>query len=129
MERWEFKPLESIGNIKFGMARSELHQLLKVKCTEFKKSKFSKNTADDYGGFHVFYTYDDRVDAVEIYEGIKIILDGKQIFPVKAVDIEKLLPGIEKDGSDYTHISKSIGLQVGADRAESILLGAKGYYE
>lgn len=129
MDRWELKPLMSVGTIKFGMARDEVQNLLKEKCTEFKKSKFSKNTADDYGRFHVFYTPDNKVDAVEIFEGIEIVLNGDVIFPIKTGDIEKLIPGIVKDGDSYTHVSQSIGFEADSTRAQSILVGSKGYYE
>ena len=69
MDKWEIKPLISVGPIKFGMSRKDLHDLFEEKCKEFKKTKYSKNTTDDYGRFHVYYTQDDLVDAVDIFEG------------------------------------------------------------
>lgn len=128
MERWELKPLESIGCIRFGMDRKEVHDLFEYKCTEFKKSKFSKNTSDDYKTFHVFYTADDKVDAVEVFEGVEILLESKLIFPIKTKDIESVITGIEKDGQSYTHVAKSIGIEAGGDDAESILVGSRGYF-
>ena len=129
MDKWEVNPLVSVGKIKFGMNRSAVHHLFQEKCKEFKKSKFSNNTSDDYGKFHVFYTPDNLVEAVEFFEGIELILNGKVIFPIKISDIESLIPGFVKDGSSYTHIEKSIGIEVGATKAESILIGNEGYYE
>ena len=95
MDKWEFKPLESIGCIKFGMDRDEVHRLLGAECVEFKKNKFSKNTSDDYKKFHIFY---------------------------------KLIPHIEKEGNYYTQAGKSIGIEINSGKAESILVGAKGYF-
>ena len=129
MEKWVIKPLESVGKIKFEMNREEVHNLFNEKCTAFKKTKYSKNTADDYGRFHVFYTEDDKVEAVEIFEGIELMLDGEVLFPLKACDIEKRLPGIEHEGDYYTQVGKSIGIEVEDGDCVSILAGIKGYYE
>lgn len=129
MEKWELVPNISIGKIYFGMSRDKVHKLFDAECKEFKKSKFSKNTSDDYGKFHIFYTSDDKVDAVEIFENIKISLNGKEIFPIKTSDIEKNIPGIFNEDGTYTHKEYSIGLESNGDNVESILLGAKGYYD
>lgn len=128
MDKWEVNPLVSVGIIKFGMSRDAVHGLFEEKCKEFKKSKFSKNTSDDYGMFHIYYTPDDMVEAVEFFEGIELTLNGKVIFPIKTSDIESAIPGIKKDGNSYTHIEKSIGIEAEATKAESILIGDKGYY-
>lgn len=129
MDKWKFKPLESVGAIKFGMKRDDVHKLFEEKCTVFRKSKFSKNTTDDYGKFHVFYTADDMVEAVEIFEGIEITMDGDVIFPIKTSEIEKNIQGIVKEDGSYIHIEKSIGIGTDSINAESILVGVKGYYE
>ena len=129
MERWELIPLKSIGKIEFGMDRDEVHRLLGDNYTEFKKSKFSKNTTDDYGKFHVFYTRNNKVDAVEFFEGIEIVLDGKVIFPIVSDKIESSILGIVREGDSFTHAKKAIGLEVEAGKAESILVGSEGYFE
>ena len=36
MDKWEIKPLISVGPIKFGMSRKDLHDLFEEKCKEFK---------------------------------------------------------------------------------------------
>ena len=128
MDKWEITPLVSVGRIKFGMSREDVHSLFGEKYKEFKKTKYSKNTTDDYGKFHVFYTVDNMVDAVEIFDDIELTMNGNVIFPIKVNQIEKSIPGIEKDGNSYTHIDNSIGIEVGGETAESILIGAKGYY-
>jgi hypothetical protein len=120
--------LESIGCIKFGMDRDEVHRLLGAECVEFKKNKFSKNTSDDYKKFHIFYTPDNKVDALEFFDDVEIIMEGKVIFPIHSAEIEKLIPHIEKEGNYYTQAGKSIGIEVNSGKAESILVGAKGYF-
>ena len=41
MYKWELKPCESIGPIKFGMDRSAVRKIIEIKCVEFQKSKYS----------------------------------------------------------------------------------------
>lgn len=129
MDKWEVKPLESVGKIKFGMARDDVHKVFGEKCTEFKKTKYSRNTTDNYGKFHVFYTPDNKVDAVEIFEGIEVVLDNCVIFPIEKREIEILLQGLIKEGNSFVHTGKSIGIETDGTKAESILIGSKGYYE
>lgn len=129
MEKWKFVPNVSIGSIFFGMSRNEVHNLFDISYKEFKKTKFSKNTTDDYGKFHIYYTADNKVDAVEIFEDIEISMDGEIIFPIKISDIESRLLGIIYEDGYYTHKEHSIGIEGNGVDAESILLGSKGYYD
>ena len=129
MERWILKPLKSVGIIRFGMSRDDVHQALDKDYTEFTKNRFSENTSDNYDSFHVYYTRDNKVEAVEFFEGNEIVLDGTIIFPIKADTIDKVLLDIEREGNSYTHVEKSIGYEVNDDVAESILVGEAGYYD
>lgn len=129
MNRWELKPLVSVGQIEFGKEREKVRQLFSGKYREFKKSKFSKNTADDYGNFHVFYTVDNKVEAVEIFENIEIILDGEIIFPVSISKTKEVLSGLKEEEGSFIHLEASIGIYAPSGEAESILVGSKGYYE
>ena len=128
MDKWEVIPLVSVGPIKMGMTRDDVHGLFKEKCKEFKKTKYSKNTTDDYGKFHVYYTSDNLVEAVEIFEGIELSLYNNVIFPIKVCEIENKISGIEKNESSYIHKAKSIAIETGEEMAESILVGAEAYF-
>ena len=52
-------PLQEVNGVKFGMHRNEVRAIL-GEAREFKKSKFSKNTTDDFGYCHVFYDTDNQ---------------------------------------------------------------------
>ena len=129
MDRWELKPLQSIGDIRFGMSRDEVHGLFHCECKEFKKTKFSVNTTDDYGNFHVFYDADNKVEAVEIFEGIEVILNNTVVFPVETREILTRLPGTVQEEKYFTNIELSIGLEVTDENADNFLAGRAGYYE
>ncbi|WP_139355512.1 hypothetical protein [Oribacterium sp. C9] len=110
------------------MPRDDVHGLFKEKWTEFKKTKYSKNTTDNYGKFHVYYTPDNLVEAVEIFEGIELSLYNNIIFPIKVCEIENRISGIEKNGLSYIHKAKSIGIEANKEVAENILVGAEDYF-
>ena len=129
MDKWELKPLVSIGKIKFGMKREDVHKLFIETCKAFKKTKFSKNTTDDYGKFHVFYDVEDNVEAVEIFENIEIVFEGRRIFPEYIENVKNRFMGMEQDGDDYIDIKLSIGISAPSGKIESIIVGNKGYYE
>jgi hypothetical protein len=128
--RCELKVLHSVGPIKFGMSREKVRKLFDNKYKEFKKTKNSKNMTDDFGGkFHVYYSENDKVEAVEIFENVQVILDDKVIFPISISKIKESIPGIEKtDNSSYTNKEKSIGLAIDGNKVVSILLGNKNYF-
>ena len=67
-------------------------------------------------------------EAVEIFEGIEVLLNGKKIYPVKANEIEALT-GCVKDEDGYMCVEKSIGFYAPDEKVESILVGEQGYYE
>ena len=90
------KPLERVGSVYFGMNREEVRNIL-GDYKEFKKSKFSKNTADDFETCHVFYDLDNNCEAIELFSNINIKIDEDTILPTKFNEIFKLLEKIDED--------------------------------
>lgn len=127
MAIWEVKPTESVGKVRFGSDRKEVREILGNSYQEFKKSRFSKNTTDDYGDFHVFYDVDNKCEAIEIFENIELKIDKMTIFP-GTMSIIELIGGFDYDGYCYINKEKSIGLSCHEEKIDSILLGKKNYY-
>ncbi len=128
MEKWRLRPLVSIGPIKFGMDRAKVREQFPGKYTEFKKNKFSKNTTDVFGSVHVYYSPENCVEAVEIFGGVEVELDGKIIFPSELKYLRTAIPDLTMDGDIYMQINKSIGVYAPNESVESVLAGCKGYY-
>ena len=124
--------LKNVGNIEFGMLRDQVRNLL-GECREFKKSKFSSYTTDDFGYCHVYYTEDNRCEAVEIFNEVIVRIDNQVIFPLNFLStcqILKELDGEVQIEKEYcTSIKQSIGVYAPEGKAESILFGSKGYYQ
>lgn len=122
------EPLKGIDGILFGIDRGEVRKYFGNNFEEFKKSKFSKNTTDDYGYCHIFYDEDNKFEAIEFFDEVTIIIDDIIVFPNRIEVIKKVSDDFEKDEESYISKEKSIGIYAPNNRMESILLGIKGYY-
>lgn len=129
MFKWTAIPLEEINGVKFGMPRSEVRGILGGEYREFKKGKFSKNTTDDFGVCHVFYTPDDRCEAVEVFDECEVYVNGKLLFPLDISSVKKLIDDLEEDTGSYISKKLSIGIYAPEGTPESILFGEAGYYD
>lgn len=125
-------PLKSVGDISFGMSRSKVREVL-GEYREFKKSKFSSNTTDDFKSCHVYYNKNNECEAVEFFQDVIIKVENEIVFPnefEKICDILKRLDSdieIEEDGC--TSIKYSIGAYASIGKVEGILFGCEGYYK
>lgn len=128
MAKIDANPLKEVCGVKFGMKREVVRKLLGTS-KEFKKSKISKNTTDDFGYCHVFYNINDEFEAIEIFEESEVSIDGTVVFPASIETAKNVLGEfLEEDGS-YINKSKSIGIYAPSGKMESILFGNTGYYE
>lgn len=84
---FEIIPVEKVGEICFGMSRADVRGILGAPLSEFRKTRRSANTTDDYGNFHVFYDVDDTCEAVELFGGCTACLRGKSCFPKQGLPL------------------------------------------
>ena len=101
------KLLVEVGGVKFGMKRSEVRKIF-GEATEFKKSKFSKNTTDDFGFCHVYYNQYNECEAIEIFYNIEVEVDNKIIFPTSLDNAKKVLVNLIKDEECYIDKKNSV---------------------
>ena len=90
MDNWIVIPMKKVNDIEFGMERSEVRKKFTIPAKEFKKSKFSKRTTDDFGSCHVYYDKNDKCEAVEIFDDVMVYINDKKIFPTTVVLITKI---------------------------------------
>lgn len=127
MDRLIAKPNTEVNGVKFGTLRSEVRKVFE-QAAEFKKTKYSRNTTDDFGFCHVFYDEEDRCEAFEIFN-CEVQVDDTVIFP-GTIKTAKIVLGtfVEECGS-WINKEKSIGIYAPNGNIESILFGKSGYYE
>jgi len=133
MSKFEIIPYNKVGNITFQLTRDAVRKIL-GEFKEFKKSKSSKKTADDFKFCHVFYDKDDKVEAVEFFEENELVYEEKNLF---SMSYNELMQLVKEKRFDYKEdgpgvIIEDLGIAActpGKRRIESILVYRKGYYE
>jgi hypothetical protein len=124
-------PYTGVGQIKFGDSRNTIRQLFGG-FTEFKKSKFSKNTTDDFRFCHVFYDENNNVSAIEFFDDTELEYNDTNLF---SMGFNELLQYVKKNSLSYTEDDagmtiNDLGISVYAPdkaRIETILVFKKGY--
>lgn len=128
MVNWNVQPRNDINGIKFGMTRETVRKILSIGVKEFKKSKYSKMTTDDFGICHVFYNAHDECEAVEIFDDVTVTVNGKIVFPKEISAAKEIFPDLEEENDSYISKSGSVGIYAPNGKMESILFGAEKYY-
>ena len=130
-ESWTLVPNERIGELIFGTERKEIHRILGKQRGVFRKSCFSKNTTDDYTDYHVYYSKKDTMEAVEIFSGIEVSLNGRRLFPGTIEQAKTILTDLEYDSGSYISRTNSVGLYAPNDKGiiEAVLVACKSYYK
>ena len=70
---------KSVNGLPFDSSRQKVHQTFGKPIKSFRKSSLSKSYTDDYGVFHVYYTPDNQMEAVEFFSGAELELFGKTL--------------------------------------------------
>jgi len=131
MRIFEIKAYDQVGLVKFGMERMIVREIL-GDFKEFKKTKASINTTDDFTDCHVFYNKKNLCEAIEIFNEAKALIDGTDLLKLSYEDFKELLLKYDSDLkiSDDSLISKKIGVSVYTPNfsVESILVFSKEYF-
>ena len=133
MDKIEIKPYERVGTIKLGSNR-EMVRKDNGNFKEFRKSRFSKNSTDDFSSFHVFYSEDDRVEAVEFFRESNLYFHDIQLFTQSYGDLKARFNALDPNNTEDESgiIYKTLGFSVyspDGKQVESILVFEKGYYD
>lgn len=133
MERYNMEkaliivPFASVGNVAFDSKREDVRNLGSY--TEFKKSRFSKNTTDNFGGYHVFYTPNNEVEAVEIFPFVKAVYNGKNLFELSKQEVISLFGDVNFKEEEESLVFPSYGIEVviEEERVSSVFAHMKDY--
>jgi len=133
MHKIDFLPYIGIEQIKLDSAREEVRKSL-GEYKDFKKTKFSKNTTDDFSYCHVFYNEQNKVEAVEFFDSTEFMFKGKNLFSFSFRELKLFMEhnSIDFKEDDSGFGSDSIGLSVYSpdkQRIETILIYKRGYYD
>lgn len=119
-------PLKQINGVNFGSDREVLRMTF-GEFTEFKKTKLSENTSDNFGFCHVFYDKNNKFEAIEIFDA-NVYINGQLIFPTSLSNIQNIIPAIIKGNDELICIENSISVYAPYGKPESILFACSGYF-
>jgi hypothetical protein len=131
----EIISFESVGDLRFGMAREETHNLLGNEFKPFFKSPNAKIATDAYNdlGLHLYFDQDDRLEFVEAWGSAIITFNGIDFLgrTPKEVNADMRamghIPQREDDGLQYD--SAGIGLWIEEGIVTSVAAFRPGYYD
>jgi hypothetical protein len=132
MYKLDFLPYMGTGQIKFDSLRDDVRKTF-GSFKEFKKTKFSKNTTDNFSFCHVFYDEKNKVEAFEFFDSSDFQFKEKNLFSFSFAELKSFLENntINFQENESGLRSDAIGLSVYSpdkEKIESILIYRKGYF-
>lgn len=128
---WEIIPTVSINGLEFGTDRAKVREILGKPKMTFKKTSTSVNTTDAYADYHVYYSADDKLEAIEFFGKNKTIINinSRQIYPGTLINARETLPDLKECYGSYISKDSAIGFDIDENEIDSILIGCKDYYQ
>lgn len=129
LTKWDAVPLKEVNGVKFGMARYDVRKIL-GEYHEFKKSAESKSNTDDFKICHVYYSEDNKCEAIEVFDDCQVLIKGNVVFPTSIESAKKHIPDLESsDDAHYISKKMSIAIEMSDGKAKGILFGKAGYFK
>ena len=132
MRTFRIELLLRVGELRFGMSRDDVRAAL-GDFKEFKKTKFSKNTTDDFKFCHAFFDAQNKLEAVEFFTDtdVKLALNSIGIFELDYNELVKYVKGLDdalEINADGFNSKKGISVYAPCGKTETVLLTADGYW-
>ena len=120
IRRFEVTPTRSVGDIGFGMKRSEVRSLLGG-FSEYRNRPKDKNTADCFDICQAFYSDDDDLEFIMFHEldDIELKCEGKTLNKMTKDELFSLFKKLDPD----------ISIETGNVSFESNKLGVACFFE
>ena len=123
---------KNVNGINFGADRKDIRKAFGGKYKELKKSFLANNTMDAYKDFHIYYDNNNCFEAIEIFDGNELRIEGKRVFPGGVSELKRIIGDLsQEEYGGYISVNKSVGVTMSTDKPEemeSILIGCKNYY-
>ena len=128
---WKLIPKKQIGEIEFGADKKNVRKVLGKEYRPFRKSIFSKSTTDAYADYHVYYTNEGALEAIEFFSGVEVVIAGKTVFPGTVANAQKVMGDLKDKSGSFVSEKYSVGLYAPNDEGniEAILVARDAYYE
>lgn len=132
MKKFVVELTKTVNGVPFGASRAQIREMFGTDFKEMKKTPTSRNTMDAYKFCEVFYTPDNKFEAVEFFvEEAELIVDSEKVPTDYAQFVEWLnARDLQNEENDDGIISKKCGVGVYAPdkKIETILFSTAQYF-
>ncbi len=127
-DHWILVPNHQINGLDFesdyAIIKKELGKPQKI-CKEYE----SNSRFEVYPSFHVYYSANNKFEAIEFFgKAISLSINSQIIFPGTLNTAQRIFPDLEECHGSYISRTYSIGIYAENDIIVSILAGCKDYY-
>jgi hypothetical protein len=128
-------PFEGLGDLRFGMPRDTVRELLGAEYQSFRKTPSSPQLTDSYAGlgFHLYYYTEDRLEFIETfppcdstYSGVRLLKGSRQRVLQQLADLGHT--ALYEDGG-YDFKELGLALCTPVRKIESVAVYRRGYYD
>jgi hypothetical protein len=123
-------PYEGVGNIKIGMTKDDISNVLNITPKTFMKSE--DEFVDDFKMMHVYYNDQHKSIAFEIFPEIEVKFKGinltKNKIEIVKKAFEKYDNNIEVDEYGFTSYKYGFNIYGDSEEVESLFVFENGYY-
>ncbi len=128
-------PFEGLGDLKFGLSRQAVRDLLGPDVRSYRKNKYEPRDTDSYRrlGLHLYYDADDRLEFIETTPPSDPTFQGVHL---RDADLGRVLARLAdqgyhatEDDAGYNFKDLGIGLYVPESAIEAVSVYRRGYYD
>ena len=133
MKSYRIELLQRVGDLRFGMAREDVRKSL-GEYKEFKKGRSSINTTDDFKFCHAFYNAQNKLEAIEFFQGMdtKLALNSIGVFELEYEKLKNYVKDMDEDikiNPDGFISKKGISVYAPTGKTETVLLTSADYWD
>jgi hypothetical protein len=135
MDLQEIVPYQGLGDLRLGMTRGEVRDLLGPGFRSFRKTPWSAADTDAYDGlgFHLYYDPQDRLEFIETFPPCRPRYRGVELFGARPKALLRRLAAVGcdavGDGESYDFRECGFVLYVPDRTIESVAVYRRGYYD
>lgn len=138
---YNIKPYEGVGELKFGMTRSEIEKIIGEKPLQIKKTPFSKTKTDVFQnyGMHIYYNLMEQCEAIEFGTPATVTFNEEELLNQTYKMVEQKIKRIDSelayDETGFISYKLGIGVFVPTlkksknEKVQGVIVFEKGYYD
>ena len=131
---WNIAPYEGVGQLRFGLTRSQVRSLLGGSVSTFRKGPYASTDTDAYDelGLHLYYGNGDRLECIEAWGPCPIHYKGVSLLNASTQEVLERLAGLglsSRYDDGYFLDDGGFALYTPDDVVKAVTVYRRGYYD